>query len=890
MFVLRTLGRFSLEQTADGSPILANQRKALALLAVLAASRSAVSRDRVMALLWSESDEVRARGSLKQLLHLIRRQVGRDDAIEGLAELRLNPDVVTNDVQQFRSAVNAGDDRAAISLYGGPFLDSVFIDGADEFERWATTERLELARQFAESLERLALAATAGGRTDEAVVLWRRLQDTDSTNGRLAVGLMMALNAAGDRAGAIRHARTHQTLLHEELGAPPEPRVMNYAEELLRAPADARRLPPAGAVDTSLAAVVESPIRSVTAIEQTMPDDWANQNVGIASTQSVAIQKKTPGRNIGAYVLSALAVVALFVTGWAYAKRARGETDDHPLQPGRVAVAVLVNRTNDSKLDAIGMMASDWLTRGLSRLPAVDVVEAGGLYLRGHSQSGDVVDPIEMARSNGASVVVAGNYYYRNVNRDSITFSTQVIDVVSGRVERALEPVSASINEPIAALDELRQRVSSALSTLLDPRTTILNSPLLLPPRLDAYSEFLSGQEVYWQGDWESSLPYFRRAARLDSTFYTAAAFISVAGVGTGRCELVDSVAREFDKRRERIPELDVLTVQSSKARCASDMVEHHRLQRRRTELMPGSKFLQLWLATSARMRNLPAEARATLANINPSRDLGWLNERGRSFFWREVAASDHMLSDPAAERATAERMKRAGGTALAYAYFTARSMAEEGKADSALQMLQSIKSAPNDPALVSGLTTGRFNAVYLATPGWVMFQTALELLRGEHADAANAAASMAIAWFEGKGPAAAMPVEQQWVLAQCFMFVSRLDDAQALANALVKAQPGSVEFRGLAGVVAARRHDNAAVNVAEQWLVSAKGIIPVGAPLLYQAQIAALQGDTAKAMRLIESLPHGIHPYDFIQFHIEPAFRSLYAMPRFRRFLVPKG
>ncbi|MEO7361909.1 MAG: BTAD domain-containing putative transcriptional regulator [Gemmatimonadaceae bacterium] len=890
MFFLRTLGRFSLEQTSDGSPILANQRKALALLAVLATSRSAVSRDRLMALLWSESDDVRARGSLKQLLHLIRRQVGRDDVIDGLAELRLNRDVITNDVEQFRSAVHAGDDHVAIALYGGPFLDSVFIDGAAEFERWTTSERDGLARQFAESLERLALAATAGGRIDEAVVLWRRLQDTDPTNGRLAVGLMAALNAGGDRAGAIRHARVHQALLHEELGAPAEPRVMNYADELLRVPANTRQLSPAGPGDTPLVTAVHSPAQTVIAIDERAPDDSATGNVDIASAQSVAIQKNAQYRNFRRYVLSALAVVTLLVAGWVYSRQSPSQTDDNQLQPGRVAVAVLVNRTNDPKLDAVGMMASDWLTRGLSRLPAVDVVEAGGLYLRGHSQSGDVVDPIQMARSNGASVVVAGNYYYRNVKRDSITFSTQVIDVVSGRVERALEPVSASINEPIAALDELRQRVSSALSTLLDPRTIILNTPLLLPPRLDAYSEFLAGQEVYWQGDWESSLPYFRRAARLDSTFYTAAAFISVAGIGTGRCELVDSVAREFDRRRDRIPELDVLTVQSSKARCESDMAEHHRLQRRRIELIPGSKFLQLWLATSARMRNLPAEARATLANINPSRDLGWLNERGRSFFWREVAASDHMLSDPAAERQTAERMKRAGGTALAYAYFTARSMAEEGKADSALLILQSVKSASNDPALLSGLTNGRLNAVYLATPGWVMFQTALELLRSEETVAANTAADMAIAWFEAKGPEATLPAEQQWVLAQCFMFRSRLDDAQRTANALVKAQPGSVEFRGLAGVVAARRHDNVAVTLTEQWLMSAKGIIPVGAPLLYRAQIAALQGDTANAMRLIELLPHGIHPYDFIQFHIEPAFRSLYAMPRFQRFLLPKG
>ncbi|MEO7999475.1 MAG: hypothetical protein ABI852_18635, partial [Gemmatimonadaceae bacterium] len=528
--------------------------------------------------------------------------------------------------------------------------------------------------------------------------------------------------------------------------------------------------------------------------------------------------------------------------------------------------------------------------RGLSRLPVVDVVEPGGLYLRGRTQSGDVVDPLEMARANGASVVVSGSYYFKNANRDSITFSTQVVDVLSGRVERALEPVSAAANAPIAALDELRQRVSSALGTLLDPRMPILNTPLLLPPKLDAYSEFLTGQEVYWQGDWEKSLPYFRRAATLDSMFFTAAAFVSIAAVGTGRCEVVDSIAQEFSKRRDHVPELDLLTVQSSQARCESDMAEHHRLQRRRVELMPGSKFLQIWLATTLRMQNRPAEAIATLDNINPARDLGWLDERGRSFFWREIAASNHMLGDRAAERATANRMRNAGGTALAYGYFTARSMAESGKADSALQVLQSIKSAGNDPALLSGLASGRLNAVRLATPGWVMLQAAFELSRAGQDSAGHAAANMAIAWFESKGETAQLPIEQQWLLAQSFLFVSRLDEAQKLTNALVKAQPGFVEFRGLAGVIAAEKHDLRRVAEAERWLANTKGIIPVGAPLLYRAEIAAVLGDTAIAMHLIESLPRGVHPFDWIQFHIDPAFKNLYPMPRFQRLLVPRG
>lgn len=882
MFTLRTFGRFSLERTADGSPVLINQRKALALLAILAASRAAVSRDRLMALLWSDSDDARARGSLKQLLHLIRRQIGSDDAIEGLAELRLNETIVLSDVGQFRQAVANGDDQLAVSLYAGPFLDGIFIDGADEFERWSTSERRELTRQFAESLERIAVAASARRDTDEAVARWRRLHETDPTNGRLAVGLMAALNAAGDRAGAIRLARIHETLLQEELGAPPDVSVRQFAEELLRAPVTPGNSPPS---------VIPVSSRPTAVVDADLPLPSASvAPEAPQKRESTTVLNNPVRRNNIRYFAGVLAFGAIAAAGWWYFNRAETIKDDRALQPGRVAVAVLINRTGDAGLDALGMMASDWLTRGLSRVPVVDVVEAGGLYLRGRTQTGEAVDPIEMAKANGASIVVAGNYYYQNASHDSITFSTQVIDVETGGVKRALEPVSAATVSPIAALDELRQRISSALGTLLDSRTPILNTPLLLPPRLDAYTEFLTGQDIYWRGDWESSLPHFRRAAALDTQFHTAGAFVSIVAVGTGRCGLVDSVARQFDQRRERIPELDLLTVQSSQARCESDMAEHYRLQHRRIELMPGSKFLQLWLATTLRMRNLPAEGLATLGNIDPARDLGWLNERGRSFFWRELAASQHMLGDYSAERLTANRMKSLGGTPLAFAYFTARSMAEVHVPDSALLILQSINSAANDPALLSGLINGGLNAVQLATPGWVMFQTALELSRGGHDREAGVAADMASKWFESKGPIAALPVEQQWVLAQAYMFMNRLDEAQLMSNALLRVRPTSVDFKGFAGVLSARRGELVRVREIDRWLLNAKGVIPVGAPMFYRAEIAAVLGDSAKAMQLIESLPHGVHPYDWVQFHIDPAFKSLYTMPRFQRLLVPKG
>jgi DNA-binding SARP family transcriptional activator len=62
---LRLFGEFSLEDS-EGRPILLNLRKAEALIAYLAlAPGQSSSRERLAALLWGDSDQGRARQSLR---------------------------------------------------------------------------------------------------------------------------------------------------------------------------------------------------------------------------------------------------------------------------------------------------------------------------------------------------------------------------------------------------------------------------------------------------------------------------------------------------------------------------------------------------------------------------------------------------------------------------------------------------------------------------------------------------------------------------------------------------------------------------------------------------------------------------------------------------------
>ena len=146
MLRLRTLGGCFLERDGARLDALSGQRKALALFAVLAAAEHGVSRDSLVALLWPEVGEERARTSLRQLIHALRSQLSAPSLLLPSADLRLNPDTITSDVAAFRDAVHAGQHEAAVTLYGGAFLDGFYLRGADGFERWAATERASLAR------------------------------------------------------------------------------------------------------------------------------------------------------------------------------------------------------------------------------------------------------------------------------------------------------------------------------------------------------------------------------------------------------------------------------------------------------------------------------------------------------------------------------------------------------------------------------------------------------------------------------------------------------------------------------------------------------------------------------------------------------------------------
>ena len=233
---IRLLGGASIER--DGVPLSGRgaQKRRVALLALLALAPSrTLTRDRLLAYLWPESDSQRGRHLLAVGVHELRKVPGEDVILTRGDDLELGGKVGC-DIHDFEAACDAGDAGQAVALYAGPLLDGFFIGEAPGFEEWVAVERQRLASLHARMLEQLASGQAGAGDVLAALESWRALAQLDPYNARVARELMLALDAAGDRAGALQHARIHALLLREEFEAEPDAEVEALAEALRSAP------------------------------------------------------------------------------------------------------------------------------------------------------------------------------------------------------------------------------------------------------------------------------------------------------------------------------------------------------------------------------------------------------------------------------------------------------------------------------------------------------------------------------------------------------------------------------------------------------------------------------------------------------------------------------
>jgi DNA-binding SARP family transcriptional activator/DNA-binding CsgD family transcriptional regulator len=241
-------GRLRVE--IDGRPVEGDLpgRQGRLLLAYLVINRDRpVRRDELIEALWPDAQPASGDALLRPPLSRLRKALG-PDRIEGRSELTLMlPADAYVDWEAARAALVAsrealaqGDYRAvsARASEAAEIADRGLLPGLEA--EWIDERRRELEELRTEALEAIATAGVAQGgpALADAERAARAAVEAAPFRESAHAALMEALGAAGNVAEALRAYDDLRTILRDELGTTPSPRVVSLYERLLKAEED----------------------------------------------------------------------------------------------------------------------------------------------------------------------------------------------------------------------------------------------------------------------------------------------------------------------------------------------------------------------------------------------------------------------------------------------------------------------------------------------------------------------------------------------------------------------------------------------------------------------------------------------------------------------------
>ena len=219
------VGRFGLR--FNGRPIELRTRKAGAVLGYLALSEmKQESRERLVGLLWSRSDEERARASLRQVVRELR-SVLEEAGYGGFVAERLLVGIDTGqvevDIESVLQLAESG--RVHPLLLDIQQLDERLFEGLDDldpsFRVWVLAKRQTVHERLMRSLDAGLTATNVPGDIRKKIAT--AIVNLDPTHEHACRYLMRAHAEDGDSAGALRIYKALWDLLDRDYGMEPSP-------------------------------------------------------------------------------------------------------------------------------------------------------------------------------------------------------------------------------------------------------------------------------------------------------------------------------------------------------------------------------------------------------------------------------------------------------------------------------------------------------------------------------------------------------------------------------------------------------------------------------------------------------------------------------------------
>jgi TolB-like protein/DNA-binding SARP family transcriptional activator/Flp pilus assembly protein TadD len=411
LFTLGTLDLHVGDGTELRSALAQPRRIALLTYLALATPRGPHRRDRLLSLFWPDQDEAHARNALSQAVFFLRNALGAEAIVSRTAEeLALDSSVVWCDAVAFDGAMDARRYMDAIELYRGELLTGFHVAGAaPEFAEWLETTRAAYARRYESALRTIAAEREAAGDRAGSVAWRRRLAAQDPLNSDAALQLMRAFAAAGDPGAAIRHARVHETMLREQLDAPPDPRVAQFVKTLQEIPAP-----------------VSSAPRQLQAESMPSEPSPASAAVGADSIRAIVTSSHAPARRTRAarwwYAAAGLALASVGALGIFAFTRARTPSSSLPC----VAVLPLANYSGDRSQDDLADAVTDAILTELAGYQRLSVISRTSVA----RYKGTKKPLPDIGGELGCSTVVEGSVVRAG---DRIQVDAQLVDAKTDR-------------------------------------------------------------------------------------------------------------------------------------------------------------------------------------------------------------------------------------------------------------------------------------------------------------------------------------------------------------------------------------------------------------------------------------------------------------------------
>ncbi len=566
--------------------------------------------------------------------------------------------------------------------------------------------------------------------------------------------------------------------------------------------------------------------------------------------------------------VAAVGFAGIAATSWLWRQRPRPPA----LDPKRVVVAIFENRTGDPSLDALGKLAVDSISEGLSRTGVVDVVPSSTVFaLARQGVSGDEAgakSPVRLlAEATGTGLVVSGAYYVQGAE---IRIHAAITDAADGKAV-ALETAAATRSAPEEAVDAVREHVMGAIAVRFDTRLQGVGAGSA--PDYRAYQEYVAGLELLFEDD-AAAIARFTRAVEIDPTFVAARFILIGRAFGNGYLEVADRNLAILETQRERLTPAQRCWLAAYRARVAGRAEEALAWAREAARLTPNDAASAFSLAVFAGNAHHLREEVEILSSPLVRRQIEANSARDarRWMYWFDLGLALHELGED--ERALAEvrRGRALNPDSTGLLLVELLPLVGLGRLEELERVIESCSEM----------------ASAAVTRGLLMETAAAELRWHGHREAALTWANRAVEWRQGHPAEQAGKADPRFRVAYALCLAERWDEAKPLLEALVRVDGEKTDYLSWLGIVAARRGDRGEAMRISDELRRAEKPSGRGADTVARAGIAAHLGEKGRADQLLrEALAEG---FPIAGIRPRPELEPLRGYGPFEELIKPKG